>query len=587
MLHKKERFVLVWTSRRKFLKRATLIDSTLKRRLDDNTLQQSAGEMARLQQEALEPLAIPKASGAIIRRSPLVPVSAPPASAPPASAPPAPATVPIAAAPDAGPTLTGFEEKDSPDGFGLGWRACTAAMCPPALPIDTPVPKQKGRKGLGSKRSKGGAPVNRNAALDLHSGAASVGSTAPSLTSGQRPAHRPARNLQTTVKDWLAKVEGSVPETLVYWGTEFPTTERWIKRNEKEFSDFMKTVDTSAIYDVCQILMKQFNQSYTIMKKTSTISGPLQDSEEFAEAYDTAHAFLSMPPAARSPMPPFIHCARHKVRVTAAGIDAAKFWPLVIKATLLQHGFQGDVVDDQVEFIAAKMMSMTHGPSDSAKTVSDFIAAAPVADLPESIVLQLDKILCAATQGARRIDRFAKIPDQEVTYAHFEKPDDDEQIVKAFITYQAGKSIEKNFKKHLIMSSVVDAKVDQIGQLVNKQVEEQAESISKTVEGKTAYKAGFCAMIVKQLADWETKLQAVPPAIEVAVADRLGSSIGDHLGQTIGYTTNTHLKFMGQFFKDPSLAVAVGSETEDSRSAALRADLAFGAAFFSTCSQIN
>ena len=33
--------------------------------------------------------------------------------------------------------------------------------------------------------------------------------------------------------------------------------------------------------------------------------------------------------------------------------------------------------------------------------------------------------------------------------------------------------------------------------------------------------------------------------------------------------------------------VAVGSETEDSRSAALRADLAFGVAFFSTCSHIS
>jgi hypothetical protein len=160
--------------------------------------------------------------------------------------------------------------------------------------------------------------------------------------------------MQSTFKEFLDKVEASTADTSQYWGAEFPTIERWPKRNEKDFKEFMKSVNTSVVYDLCQVLLKQFNQAFKIMKANAAVSGNIQDCAAFAEAYDSAHAFLSMPPTARSPMPAFFHAARHRQTINTCGVDPAIFWPLIIKATLLKHGFKGDVTDDQVEFIAAK-----------------------------------------------------------------------------------------------------------------------------------------------------------------------------------------------------------------------------------------
>ena len=154
MFHVGIRYVCVPTSRRKFLKRSAIIDSVLKRNLGDNSLQTSAGEMSRLQAEALAPLVLPKATGDIVRRDvvrgygPLINQHS---------------TIPNAATSSADallndvpemPPLDDTEFTDSPDCFGLGFTVSSAPAAAAVPLTDNPdVTKAAGK----TRRGAGGA----------------------------------------------------------------------------------------------------------------------------------------------------------------------------------------------------------------------------------------------------------------------------------------------------------------------------------------------------------------------------------------------------------------------------------------------
>jgi hypothetical protein len=70
-----------------------------------------------------------------------------------------------------------------------------------------------------------------------------------------------------------------------------------------------------------------------------------------------------------------------------------------------------------------------------ADQVIDFVKQAPLSELVEATINALDQVVCCATQGRERIQRYQPLPIKDISADDIANSED--PIVKAFLTYHA------------------------------------------------------------------------------------------------------------------------------------------------------
>ena len=138
--------------------------------------------------------------------------------------------------------------------------------------------------------------------------------------------------------EWMLKLKESASDAKALWGDDWPTTKRWVERQEKDFREFLQGLEDREEYDAGCAVMKPFSQVKPVCAAYHNDELNVEDSDAFAATLDAAVKFLEMPPVAPSPFPPWIHSARHKRRIAVTD-EAIDFWNCIDDGELIANGF--------------------------------------------------------------------------------------------------------------------------------------------------------------------------------------------------------------------------------------------------------
>ena len=422
-------YVLVPTEEEMTCVRETLIDSTIKKKVADDVTATNKHDLFDTQTSVIDQFAF-KATG--------VPIAAPHT--------PLQRLGPIGdSTRSSGAKIPLQDAGGSSSGFGFGIVLPTPKIVESSSaksPLSKPEAKKKAT-GKGQRKTAQIKPVLKSPTKPgCKLKKAGTGNSKAKASLG-----RPSRDFKCMLSEWLLKLSESTSDAKALWGDDWPTTKRWVERQEKDFRAFLQGLEDREEYDAGCAVMKPFSQVKPVCAAYHNDELNVEDSDAFAATLDAAVRFLEMPPVAPSPFPPWIHSARHKRRIAVTD-EAIDFWNCIDDGELIANGFVNneDIINKLkqghiAEWLLKTMQSTVDIPKDK---LVEFIQAAPVAVLPSRITTPLDKILCNITLGKKRIVKYEPVTPYEVLPSDFSDPTD--PIMRAFVTYPCGRKAARAYK---------------------------------------------------------------------------------------------------------------------------------------------
>ena len=411
MKNKGQIFVLVPDVGYGRVKRAHLSDASINNTVADNRLTAGDGLSELLDRQAaeIENVGIEKATGAALRVNSQGQLGASPKAIAGASTPRADA-LPLPA-----PETTSEGPLVYPSYGSLGGARMVTYDTPVVLQTTT-TPLHAGQ----APGSTGGKQPKRRAAakpgrLDPSPSPVLAGEgggapppiplqTTAAAKAAAKAAGRKKRDFFKVVRAWLADLKASEPDNVALYGDEAKTTARWHSRNASDMKEWMQdpvNCPNTAIYDEALTLLKAFTTAGELLLLVSTIDGHLEDSDEFAQAYQHAIDFLKLPPTIASPFPPFMAQAHHRWIITHGSTAHSEFWDAIDTDVLtgkcfkrsLTPAMQEEFIAEKVlAFIAEKVLALTKNrtvfPTDE---IVALVESCPLSSFPIDVQQALDK----------------------------------------------------------------------------------------------------------------------------------------------------------------------------------------------------